>query len=304
MRDKICKPLDIPAKLWLNRVDGVCATPPCEKPPLGKQKIQAEKEKIIMKKATRILSILLTCALALSVLALSTTAASVDPWEIPEHTKAYSATYEIIVDSWDYTEYEAGADQVVRALTPKTVQAKQPYVVGPLETTIYQLDNGNYWFNQLYQHSVELFPTYKFTGFNAARLISALLNDEYDYMYNTGLWRSAEFTVNGMFVPVVLVPLGDSMGAYADAFQLGTLPAQVQFTMTASDDIPGTYIGIPGSLPKIIDDYSFLFRGVIKFTNVKEIKPSPTIFGTKYESSFWNWFKFIVLFGWVWMWFI
>ncbi|MCL2281802.1 MAG: hypothetical protein FWC26_00620, partial [Fibromonadales bacterium] len=25
---------------------------------------------------------------------------------------------------------------------------------------------------------------------------------------------------------------------------------------------------------------------------------------TKYESNFWNWFKFIVLFGWIWMWFI
>ena len=28
-----------------------------------------------------------------------------------------------------------------------------------------------------------------------------------------------------------------------------------------------------------------------------------TIFSTDYESSFWNWFKFIVLFGWIWMWF-
>jgi len=29
-----------------------------------------------------------------------------------------------------------------------------------------------------------------------------------------------------------------------------------------------------------------------------------TIFGTKYEATPWNWFRFIVLFGWVWMWFI
>ena len=28
------------------------------------------------------------------------------------------------------------------------------------------------------------------------------------------------------------------------------------------------------------------------------------IFSTAYESTFWNWFKFIVLFGWAWMWFI
>ena len=28
-----------------------------------------------------------------------------------------------------------------------------------------------------------------------------------------------------------------------------------------------------------------------------------TIFSTGYESTFWNWFKFIVLFGWIWMWF-
>jgi len=28
-----------------------------------------------------------------------------------------------------------------------------------------------------------------------------------------------------------------------------------------------------------------------------------TIFNTKYESNFWNWFKFLVLFGWAWMWF-
>jgi len=27
------------------------------------------------------------------------------------------------------------------------------------------------------------------------------------------------------------------------------------------------------------------------------------IFGTTYESTFWNWVKFIVLFGWIWMWF-
>ena len=32
--------------------------------------------------------------------------------------------------------------------------------------------------------------------------------------------------------------------------------------------------------------------------------PIKTIFTTKYESNFWNWFKFIVLFGWIWMWFI
>ncbi|MCL2106730.1 MAG: InlB B-repeat-containing protein [Oscillospiraceae bacterium] len=31
--------------------------------------------------------------------------------------------------------------------------------------------------------------------------------------------------------------------------------------------------------------------------------PIKTIFSTKYESTFWNWFKFIVLFGWIWMWF-
>lgn len=28
-----------------------------------------------------------------------------------------------------------------------------------------------------------------------------------------------------------------------------------------------------------------------------------TIFSTGYESNFWNWFRFIVLFGWIWMWF-
>jgi len=31
--------------------------------------------------------------------------------------------------------------------------------------------------------------------------------------------------------------------------------------------------------------------------------PSKTIFSTAYESSFWNWIKFIFLFGWIWMWF-
>ena len=31
--------------------------------------------------------------------------------------------------------------------------------------------------------------------------------------------------------------------------------------------------------------------------------PVKTIFGTKYEQTPWNWFRFIVLFGWVWMWF-
>jgi len=27
------------------------------------------------------------------------------------------------------------------------------------------------------------------------------------------------------------------------------------------------------------------------------------IFGTRYESTVWNWIKFIFLFGWIWMWF-
>ncbi|MCL2141244.1 MAG: hypothetical protein FWH42_06295, partial [Dehalococcoidia bacterium] len=33
-------------------------------------------------------------------------------------------------------------------------------------------------------------------------------------------------------------------------------------------------------------------------------QPSKTIFNTRYVSTFWNWFKFIVLFGFIWMWFI
>jgi len=28
-----------------------------------------------------------------------------------------------------------------------------------------------------------------------------------------------------------------------------------------------------------------------------------TIFSTKWESTVWNWIMFIVLFGWIWMWF-
>ena len=31
--------------------------------------------------------------------------------------------------------------------------------------------------------------------------------------------------------------------------------------------------------------------------------PKKKIFGTKYDSNFWNWIKFVVLFGWIWMWF-
>jgi len=34
------------------------------------------------------------------------------------------------------------------------------------------------------------------------------------------------------------------------------------------------------------------------------IRVYKTIFGTKYESTIWNWIKFIVLFGWIWMWFV
>ena len=34
------------------------------------------------------------------------------------------------------------------------------------------------------------------------------------------------------------------------------------------------------------------------------LKVSKTIFSTKYESNFWNWFKFIALFGFIWMWFV
>ena len=37
-----------------------------------------------------------------------------------------------------------------------------------------------------------------------------------------------------------------------------------------------------------------------KTVTVRVVK---TIFSTRYESTIWNWFKFIVLFGWVWMWF-
>ena len=38
-------------------------------------------------------------------------------------------------------------------------------------------------------------------------------------------------------------------------------------------------------------------------TKTVTIRVVKTIFSTGYESNFWNWFKFIVLFGWVWMWF-
>ena len=39
-------------------------------------------------------------------------------------------------------------------------------------------------------------------------------------------------------------------------------------------------------------------------TTIPTTQPVKTIFSTKYEQNFWNWFKFIVLFGWIWMWFI
>ena len=204
--------------------------------------------------------------------------------DAPEaYAKRFSAKYEIIVDDWDYTEYEAGLDERVRALPAITVDAASPYTVGPRETTIYQLANGKYWFNQLYQHEIvspggnNPYPT--FLGFNAEYLISALLAGDYEDMYDSGLWRTAEFTVNGMFVPAAIVPYGDvyglGSGAYASAFELSALPGEIRFTMTATDNIPSTYHGIPGTLPKILTNHSFEFRGVIKITEVQEIVPSP-----------------------------
>jgi len=38
-------------------------------------------------------------------------------------------------------------------------------------------------------------------------------------------------------------------------------------------------------------------------TKTVTIRVVKTIFGTKYESTVWNWIKFIFLFGWIWMWF-
>lgn len=263
-------------------------------------------------KTKRVISFLLALCMAVGVSSV-TVAAAEDwfPWEVPTHTKAYTAKYEIVVESWDYTEYEADINGKVHALEPKTVQADKPYSVGPLDTTLYQLENGNYWFNQLYQHRVGLpsgnNPYRSFVGFNAEYLIRTLLiNGEFNHMYNTGLFESAQFTVQEKFLSTVLIPHGSGnfdTGAYGAAFELNTLPAQVRFTMTASDSIPTTHHGIPGTLPKILNDYSFLFRGVIKFTDVQEIKASNTIFGTRHESTPWNWIKFIFLFGWIWMWF-
>ena len=47
------------------------------------------------------------------------------------------------------------------------------------------------------------------------------------------------------------------------------------------------YVIVNGELPSAAAKYVHLFR-----------------WETKYEATFWNWFKFIVLFGWIWMWFI
>lgn len=43
-----------------------------------------------------------------------------------------------------------------------------------------------------------------------------------------------------------------------------------------------------------------LRQAILGLTAAPNIK---YIFSTKYESNFWNWFMFIVLFGWIWMWF-
>jgi len=38
-------------------------------------------------------------------------------------------------------------------------------------------------------------------------------------------------------------------------------------------------------------------------TKTVTVRVYKTIFSTGYESTVWNWIKFIVLFGWIWMWF-
>jgi len=254
----------------------------------------------------------LTCALLSVILFagfLCIGAAAADNDSPEAYAKSFSAKYEIIVDSWDYTEYEADINGQVHALEAKTVQADRPYTVGPLETTIYQLENGKYWLNQLYQHRYDPFANPAFTGFQADHLIYNLSrsnNDMYSYMYNTGLADTASFMVRDgndeILVPSVRIVSSDgNSGNYGSAFQVSALPAEVRFTVSATDDIPGTYIGVPGTLPKIIDDYSFVFRGVIRFTDVKEIKPPAPLTWGQRLASWLHWLLRVFASGWAWM---
>ena len=266
-----------------------------------------------MKRTKRIISILLVLCMGMGMGILASVVARADDWqsqEIPPHTKTFNAKYEIIVDSWDYTEYEADINGNVHALEPKTVHEEDPYTIGVWETKVYQLENGNYRFNQLSKRTTMQGATIFHPArviFGADMLMKFLLsknrNIEYLQMYDSDLAYTAEFTVEGMPVETILYQYGvgshgvrDEGFAYADAFQLSELPSEVHFTMAVTDDIP---IGVRGgTLPRILDDYSFLFRGVIKFTEVKEDKRIP---GTSWKLTFWNWIMYIFLFGWIWM---
>ncbi|MDR3314296.1 MAG: hypothetical protein LBS96_07560 [Oscillospiraceae bacterium] len=225
----------------------------------------------------------------------------------PEQYKtAYSAKYSITVDRWDF---------VLPALDPRhslpenltgTIVASVPYQVAPTETTLYLLENGNYWSDALYQHTKyqeittpdangTSYAFDRFEGFRGSYMNDFFYFNTADVAQQNTLPDITDtkytFTVQGRAVESIDEDGLYDRTDYGNAFEItGGQPSAVEFTVIATGRASWTTKTLVAT-----------FHGVIHYTEIQEIKQVKTLPGKQTPASFWNWVLFIFLFGWIWM---
>jgi len=158
------------------------------------------------------------------------------PGTTPQNAKTSSAYYEIIVHSWDYSNKDTDEKAAINSV--------EPYRVGPLDTTVYKLENGkgDYWLNQLasYTGKWEYVPDMHVagTGFCAENMISFFKEKNGgEYLFNDSLNSSlVEFFVqiDGKDVKLTTTHFtfsGFYEATYASPFQVSELPGTIPFTI-------------------------------------------------------------------------
>lgn len=252
---------------------------------VGSAEIQKKKGLNIMNHTNKILCVFICIIMMTGMLSMTVLAYTGYPPE--EYKKAYNATYEIFIDSWDYHDWDKDETG--------TIQPVDPLIVESMDTVIYELEDGKFLLHQLNQHYVNVFeyPYPKFYGFRTETMLSVLAAENgSEHIFsgsNLHSFAGTEFYIydGDTEEPVgryIIADSGLGDGTYATDFKVSSLPENVQFKI---------------HITPFSKDIECTFHGTIKYSIIEDEKI--TIFNTSYESNFWNWFMYILFFGWIWM---